>query len=138
MANDFNEKETVIKISYLGPQDKPIASLLFQSSDTDEAISIFRELNVLYDNDEFGIQRQQVSEMQMNMLINASKSYANKKNQILAKPQIAVVVLNLKTRGLLAYQLEKKPAVSLIKEFRQILPSNNDLSVWIHRSRLSE
>lgn len=138
MANDFNEKEAVIKISYLGPQDKPIASLLFQCNDTDAAISIFRELNVLYDNDEFGIQRQKVSEMQMNMLIDASKSYAKQKSQILTKARIAVVVLNLKTHGLLAYQLEKAPAASLMNEIRQLLPNNNDLSMWIRQSRLSE
>lgn len=64
-----NMEKVVVKLTYLGIQDKPIPSLLFSTHEISEALEMLKQHHLLHANDEYGISNIVITPRRLQQLV---------------------------------------------------------------------
>ena len=132
---------TLVKLSFIGAQDKPIASLVFNTTKIAITCKQLKDLNLFYINDEYELQNVIVSENEQSKIIQSVLSFKSSSVPDNLTSELAVVILNSESKQAINYQLDTSSAVNLYNEIEMTILQNKSaleqLKRWGLSTRLS-
>lgn len=121
--------ETVVKLTYFGPQNKTVASLLFSVAGMNIPIDTFKALDVFYGNDETLITIAYVNVDTLSHIIEVSKQFATDEARGETSPiELRVAIVNVNTNELQHLELDRSTASEFYQNLHAVLPQDSD--VW--------
>jgi hypothetical protein len=137
-SNQYAAEKTIVKFSYIGVQDKPIASLVFSTNNNDISIDKLKSLKLFYFNDDYELQNVKVSAEELSNLIEAALSEREKAKNTDPAPVLAVVILNTQSEESSNFKLGPQQAKYLYDVTASIMDQNKKaleiLRPWGHRT----
>jgi hypothetical protein len=133
LATNTNLDNTIVKLSYLGPQNKPVDTLLFSTKKTIAPIDKFKDHNVFYDNDAILVLNLIISEKELSDIIDIVNHLEDTKNPS-GNYELSVVVFNAKIDKIDERKLDRAKSqvfyqdiLGAIKENKNIL---DQFKIW--------
>ena len=95
-SNADVDAAAAVKVTYLGEQDKPVASLLISSTSVSAPMDLFTELGSTHSNDTFGVIHLTVDQASMNAIVRLTRNHAGTEGAAGAeRAQVAVSLINI-------------------------------------------
>jgi len=135
LFDSMDLENTVVKLSYFGPQNKPVDTLLFSVHKTEAPILKLKENQVFYDNDAFVILNLQVSNQALSKMIN---SVLRQKIEMSDQYELSVVVYDVKNNKIFERKFDRTQSVNLYKNIVESIDGPKEtldqISIWGSRT----
>jgi len=123
VTEESNAEDTVVKLCYLGIQDKTVTSLLFSVTDRKGLASKFAAHNVLYQNDKALMIPLLTSAEEQENIIAVVKRLKNNSEAA----ELSIVIFDTKKNTAEEYRITRTQATKFYSEILAIIKSNRKI-----------
>lgn len=123
MQNHIEVDSTVVKLSYLGAQNKSVTSLLFSVNDVKDLADKFLAHKVLYKNDETLLMTLKTVTSEQKNIINTVKQLKSASTD----SELSIVLLDTKKDTVSEYKLDRKEATQFYSDIFNIIKLNTNI-----------
>ena len=136
-----NTKDTTIKLTFLGEQDKPIATMLISSTQVEEPMNLFSKLGLMHSNDKFGVINLIVSQVSLDVIVKLTAAKLTTNEPIATESaKISTSIINAQENSYSGALLGKAESKKYLNELQQALMSCEDagsqFEAWRARTNL--
>lgn len=123
MAQQFagDMEKVVVKLTYLGIQDKPIPSLLLSAREISEPTEMLRQHELLHANDEYGMINIVIAPWRLQKVVDLVGRNAGRVAGEPASPVLSVALIVTGQQVLQDFQLSDADAATFFNDLRQKL-----------------
>lgn len=121
-----NMERMVVKLTYLGIQDKPIPSLLFSVRVVPEALEMLKRHQLLHANDEYGITNIVIASQRLQKLVELVERRAGNVADDSTPSVLGIALIVTGQQGCREFQLASADAAIFFNQLHEALSSDKE------------
>jgi hypothetical protein len=138
--NQESMSKTVVKVTYWGPQNKTVPSLIIKPKGIEVPIQKFKDLNLYFANDDALSQTLSVDGQTMTKLEKLLTDVIAETNDPGVDPVLTLVMLNIGSDANGRANLSKSRAIEIMARIHQMIADETEarqaLEIWLTRTDL--